>query len=212
MFAGPLRAEDDFQYWSQLSLKVLDTKKVDWIIFSEGQFKNDAEDTNLYFISNRFKYDFIDHLSLQTNHTYLQSKRNTPSAGRALFYTQHRLELEANPYWDVGDWLKITNRNRVEFRWIEDQGSANTRLRHRWQFAFPIKEKLPLKSVYFNSEFIYNHHEHQYEENRSTPLGLSWRLTDKASLDTYWMIQSKRVNRDSWLSNQIFGTTLSLSF
>ncbi len=205
-----IQAEDDFQYWSQYSLKMIDTEKIDWSIYTEGRFYNDAKDVGLYLVSQKIKYDFFKHLSLGTNYTYLQFKTNNTVASRSEFKYQHRAELEINPHWSFGDVLKFDSRNRVEFRWIEDKGSYNTRSRHRLNFTFPIKNKRFLKGIYANSEFFYNIAENQYDENRSVPIGLNFKLNDKSSLKTFYMIQAKKGT--NWSSNQILGTLLSLKF
>lgn len=211
LFPGTATAGDDFQYWSQFNFKVVDTKYVDLNLFTEGRFVNDAQDNGLHLVSFKLSYQFFEHLDLGTNYTYLNVRTMNALSGDSEFKYQHRAELEVNPKWNFGDVAKFDNRNRVEFRWIEDNGSYNTRSRHRFRLTFPFKDNKWLKSVYVDSEFFYNFAEHTYDENRSVPLGLNLQLTDKVALQTYYMVQSRRGSQD-WRSNQILGTLLSFKF
>lgn len=211
LLAMPAYAQDDFQVWSQVAVKMIDTKKFDLTTFADLRKGHDAEDVVLYFVSEKMAFDLWKYLSLGLNYTYLNSKVNNKVASRSEFKEQHRAEVEVNPHWGVGDWLKISVRNRVEFRWIEDNGSHNTRYRHRWTFTFPLKGMKALQAVYFNSELFYDQAKHEYNENRTVPLGLKFKINDKASFDLYYMIQSKGVSRN-WSSNQVLGTLVSVSF
>ena len=203
-------ARDDFQYWSQYSFKLYDGKKFDWITFGEFRVKEDAHKVGLYYISERLVFDLWEHLSLGFNYTYLNT-RKTSSGINDDYKFQHRLEGEVNPHWDLTDWLKLHIRNRAEFRWIEDNGSYNTRLRQRWTFTVPVKSAGFLKSLYFGNEFIYNIAEHEYNENRTVPLGAQFTINDKTSFSLFYMIQSQKGTND-WSSNQILGTLVSVKF
>ena len=204
-------AQDDFQYRSWATVKLIEKPKWSFRVYSDARFYNDAKDVGLYLASPRFQYKLFDNFDMELHYTYLGFKKNTPSAGRSLFNYQHRAELELNPHWEVGEWLKVHVRNRMEYRWIEDQGSDNTRYRHRWQFTFPLKGLGPLRSVYLNSEFFIDQAKEDYTENRAVPLGLNFRLSDKTKLQVFYMIQMKKGQED-WSSNQILGTHLIMSF
>jgi hypothetical protein len=211
LLAGVAVAGDDFQTWTQVSVKTLDTKYVDLVTFADIRKFHDAGDLGLYFISEQLKFDFWKNFGLGLNYTYLESKVNNRIAGRSELKFQHRAEVEVIPRWTVGDWLKVDLRNRVEFRWIEDNGSHNTRFRHRLTLDFPLKKTGIVKSVYTSSEFFYDHAKHEYNENRTVPVGLSLKITDKTSLKVYHMIQST-ASADNWRSNQVLGALVSTSF
>lgn len=212
MLTSNVWAGDDFQYWSRYSLKVVDTDKIDWTIFTEARMYNDTNDLGLYYVSQKLSYAAWEHLSLGANYTYLNYRSQNSSGELADDRYQHRLEFEANPKFDLSDKLSLTNRNRVEFRWIENKGSYNTRVRHRWTLAYKITDHKPLSNVYCESEFFYNIAENDYDENRTIPLGLTFNLNSKTSLKTFYMIQTKLGSNDNWHANQIFGTQLSLKF
>lgn len=210
-FSSHSFGSDDVQYWSQYNLKLVDGEHVDVKFYGEGRIYNDVEDLGLYLGSLRVTYDYIDHLQFGTNYTYINYKSRSSNDILGDWRFQHRAEVEVNPYFNIGDHLKVSIRNRMEFRWIENRGSYNTRFRHRWTFAYPLKDMGILKKVYANTEFMYNLAEHTYDENRTVPLGLTFRINDKTSLNTFYMIQTKK-GSDDWAASHILGTMFSYKF
>lgn len=209
-YPPPLKAADDFQYRQLLTVKLVDTKKVDFQIFSHMRMQNNAKDINFFFVSPQLEIDLWKNLSVGLNYTYANLKSFNPAAGRGEFKIHHRCELEVNPHWEIGDWLWIQTQNRYEFRWIEDQGSDNPRIRQKTQLEFPIKNLPPVKSVYVNTESFYDVNDHRYNENWTVPLGIKFRVSKKASVSAFYMIQSRL--SDTWTSAQIFGTSVYVSF
>jgi hypothetical protein len=205
-------AEDDFQYWSRFSIKPLDTKYVDFVNYWDLRFMNDVTDFDLWFTSQKLIIDPIKHLSLGINYTYLESDTLNSRTKKEEFKQQQRFELEMNPYFNVGRWLKVKNRNRMEFRWIEDKGSDNTRFRHLWHFEVPINKVRFLKSVYANNEIFYEFEREKFAENRATPIGLKFPVFKKTTFQIFYMIQSRKSVRGDWSSNQVLGTYLDIAF
>lgn len=210
MSADPVWAKDDFQYRQIITAKMLDTERLDFSLQGQMRLNHDARDINFYLISPQLKYDLTKNLALGLNYTYLNTKVFNPAAGRDEFKFHHRLELEVDPHWDIGEWLSITTMNRYEFRWVEDAGSHNPRFRHRTQFEFPLKKLAPVRSLYMSSEFFYDINDHRYNENWTVPLGVKFKINPKTSIGTFYMIQSKLT--DTWTSSQIFGTSVNVSF
>jgi len=207
--------EDDFAYWSQYTVLLHDGEHIDLNAFFDFRFDNDAGNNDLNQASLQAKYDFIEHLSFGTNYTYILDKKYSSSSRNSEYFYQHVLELEANPYYTITDWLKFDNRNRVEFRWIEDNGSYNTRSRHRLRFTFPlVKNLLPKQDgIYMDSEFFYNYAERTYDENRSVPLGIKFTLNEQVGLSVYYMVRSQKSNSTGeWTTTQILGSNVSLKF
>ena len=211
LFAEPLFARDDFQHWSQYLFKTIDTKYIDLFTWVDMRLKDDATTLTNAEVSEKAKFDFWKNLTLGLNYTYLNSKVSSRLAGRDEFKFTHRIEPEMTPHWKVGDWLNLEIRNRVEFRWIEDNGANNTRYRQKWTFDFPLKNILPVKSVYTGNEFFYDQKKHEYNEDWLTPLGVSFKVSDKTSFNVYYMIQLKK-GIDDWSSSSVLGTVLSMAF
>lgn len=201
----PAQARDDVRYWSEFLFKIAETEHVKFSLYTEGRFYDDISEDGLHLVSPKISYDVWKYVKLGTNYTFLQFK----SGGEYRY--QHRAEVEINPQFPIGAFAKFSNRNRVEFRWIEDRGSDNTRSRHRFRLSFPIKSIKQLSSIYIDSEFFYNWSDHRYDENRSVPMGLSFNLSKKVKLNLFYMIQARK-SSTSWSSNQILGTLAIFKF
>lgn len=208
----PVMAEDDVQYWSQYSLKAIDTKHVDYVSFWDLRFTDDLSDFSYWQATQRLIFDFIPYLSLGTNYTFLEEQVANSKTKEEEFKHHHRLELEINPHYELKKWVhvNIKNRNRFEFRWIEDQGSDNGRFRQRWELEFPLKRIPAVKSVYINNEYFVAFNRQELNQNRVIPIGINFKIFSKAILSVFYMIQSKKGAND-WSSNQIVGTHLFLS-
>lgn len=206
-----VQGEDDFQYWSRYQVKLLDTEHIDFVNFWEFRAFEDASDVGLWYTSQKLIFDYFKNLQFGLNYTYLENESASPRSGKVHSKYQHRLELEANPHWKWGDWLRIDNRNRVEFRWIQDKGSDNGRYRQRWQVSVPVKNIPKVQKIYANNEVFWLFETGKVNENRLIPLGVSFKVTEKSSLSLFYMIQSRK-RGGNWTSNQILGTFLSFKF
>ncbi len=207
----PVYAEDDFQYWSRYSVKAIDTKYIDFVNFWDLRFMEDSSRLRLWFTSQKLQINPVEWFGFVIAHTYLENSAVNSQTKTREFVSQHRLELEANPKWKVSPWLTVKNRNRVEFRWIEDKGSDNTRTRHMVELEFPVKKNPVVKSIYTNSEIFVDFNRHTINENRAIPIGINFNLYKKSTFSIFYMIQSQKGARD-WSSNQILGTQVSLNF
>src|SRR3989338_5734695 len=154
---GPVngaRAEDDVQYWPRYSVKAIDTKYIDFTNYWEMRLTEDVSDLNTWFTSQKIQIDPFAHLNLGINYTYLKNKTVNSKTNVRNFTDQHRLELEATPYWSWRDRLKIKNRSRMEFRWIEGRGSDHGRFRNMWEFEMQLKKIPRVESVFANNEIF----------------------------------------------------------
>lgn len=207
LISSPVLAQDDFQTREILTLKFIDTKKIDFQIFNQFRTQNNAKDLNFYHINPQLKFDVWKNLALGLNYSYINLVIDDE------FKFHHRAELEANPHWDIGGespWLKIQTRNRYEFRWIEDQGSHNPRFRQRTNLEFPLKNTGRLQAIFFNSEFFYDINDHRYNENWTVPFGLKFKVHPKASLSVFYMVQSRLSSH--WATSQIIGSHVFVNF
>lgn len=189
------KAGDDFQYWQWLTVKKIDTKHVDLLTHGQYRWVDDATRTGLYLISERLVWDSFQNIKFQINYTRLQSK-----SPKKRYTFQNRYELEANPELRAGKW-KWMNRNRVEFRHIENKGSDNTRSRHRLQVG--------RGPIFSNAEFFYDYRADQYNENRIIPLGWTGNIRKVIRIELFYMFQS--VRSADWKTNQVLGTHITLA-
>lgn len=209
----PIRAgaSDDLQSWSLWTLETHRAGKFSVLTHGQVRIVDDVQDAGFFLISERLRYRFSERWDLGVSYTYLENEIEDRTKKTEEFKYQHRLEVEANPRWTLWNRLKVKNRNRLEFRWIEDKGSDNARLRHRWEFecAFPRAESP--RSLYFNNEFFYDLSQREHNENRFVPFGVRFRVHPKTTLGFFYMIQWKKGPKD-WSSNQVLGTEVNLAF
>jgi hypothetical protein len=204
------RAEDDFGFWQQIDVKTLDTEKIDLSTYGEWRLRQDASDLTYWQASEKLRMDFWKNLGLGLNYTYLNTKSYNTRLGHDEMLYHHRIEFEAIPHWDLGKWAKFEMRDRVELRWIENQGADNTRYRSRWLVDFPLKKNfLPFKSVYLSTEVFYDDSLHEFTEQQTVPLGLNFKINDKTSWKLFLMVQSKE-KAGNWNTGEIIGTSLSV--
>ncbi len=210
LLCGVLYAGDDFQNWNSMQLKVVDTEYVDYVTYGELRLTNDAGKLGFWQTTQKLQYDFFKYLGLATNYTYLESEVANAKQTRNEFKYHHRFELEANPRWAWKDRVKLRNRNRIEFRWIEGRGSDNTRWRTLGEVEVPLRKIPIIKSVYMNDELFIDFPRQTINETRIIPAGLTLGLYQGVDLKVFYMIQMQKGS--TWSSNQILGTQLSMDF
>ncbi len=199
-------ATDDSQYWSLMTIKHLETPAITWSTHGQVRFIDDISHDGLYLISEQLKYKALDWANLEIHYTYMdvwQSKSNE-------FTYQHRLELELNPHKKLSQTIELQNRNRFEFRWIEDKGSDNTRFRQRWGLNFLIPNGKLVKAYFVNNEYFYDFNKALINENRFIPIGIQLPPMGNSKMSLFYMIQSKR--NDDWSQAHVLGTHISIAF
>ncbi|MCR4336764.1 MAG: hypothetical protein NUV91_03035, partial [Candidatus Omnitrophica bacterium] len=65
-----------------------------------------------------------------------------------------------------------------------------------------------LKSVYISVEGFYDQALHEFSEHQTVPVGLHFKINDKASWKIFLMIQSKE-KAGNWNTSEIIGTLIS---
>ncbi len=214
------QAVEDKGGWHGLKFKLYENEYVKTDLFLQYRSYHDYKDTqrNFYSLKTVLKHKFFDAFKLGVNYAWFQHKKNNTVASRSEFKWQQRLEFEVNPVpYKVCEWLTISNRNRIEFRWQEDKGAYNQRTRNLIRFTIPLKDRTPIKqikSIYFDTEFFYNISEHGYDEQRTIPAGINLALNKNVDFQLYYMIQTKAVSSDlsNRFYNHILGTNITLKW
>jgi hypothetical protein len=197
------RADDDFQTWQTVSLKWLDTKYVDLTTAVHTRFTDDSSDFALWRIGQAVSTDPLPWLRVGLAYRYTEAK--TPAGD---WRHQHRGEFQVTPHFQLHERLSVSLRNRLELRWNEGAGDVNEVSRHRLQFSLATPEWRPVRSVYISNEIFHNYDRGRISENRLVPLGLRFRLHEKANLRVFYMIRSVR-GADEWRHVHVLGTGLA---
>lgn len=199
---------DDIQSWQWVTVDFFKNDSVRGYLYADNRIAEDASQERVFIVGPRFSYRAQPWLDLGVGYVYIDV-RNLNSGN---WRSQHRLELEFNPYYMLTDTIRFQFRNRLEARWIEDRDPVSYRSRHRFALSKKLGFKW-LKSVYCNNEFFYRYDLDQYNENRAVPIGLGFKLNKHLGLNLFYMIQSVQVGKtDEWNHNHILGTHLKIKF
>jgi len=199
-----LEARDDVQWWQWLSLNVYKESPHTLLLHMENHLYEDIKEEGLWLIALRYSYAAHKQLSLGLNYTYLDSHNIAKNT-----WTHHqRLELEANPHFELGKRLSFQNRNRFELRYIEDNPGEDYRTRHRFQFSTPFTGRI--KKAYLSSELFYSYEKNKLDEIRTLPCGLGFAINKSLSVNLFYLIQSKlSATNDQWTHRHVLGTQLN---
>ncbi len=196
---------DDFQTWQTVSLKWLDTQYMDLTTAVHTRIYDDSSDFSLWRVGQAVSTDPLPWLRAGVAYRYTESQ-NSDSDWRH----QHRGEFQVTPHFNFSDRVSVSLRNRLELRWNEGAGDVNEVSRHRLQFSLATPAWRPLRSVYVSNEIFHNYDRGMISENRAVPVGLRFRLHEKATLRVFYMIRSVR-GADEWRHDHVLGTGLAFS-
>ena len=202
--AAPALA-DEWWAWSSLEFWRNDTSKA-WLFLGN---RLDADDgAYVQIASPRFKHAIRPWLDGGIGLSLL-SIENTQTHDR---FAQFRPELEFNPHFDLTRHLAIEFRNRMEWRWNEEQAFTTHRLRNRMQLSWSLPRPLgPLTRVFANNEWLRDLRHNQWNDNRLVPLGLTFKTGPSSDLDVFYMISSSHTDGE-WHHESVIGTYVRVRF
>ncbi len=203
-----LKAED-FRYWNWtiIGTKVKDVRVS---VLLDNRFKDNADDHYFRFASLKLSYPLHPNLTAGVNYSVYQLESKNFQAWKDC----RRLEFELNPKYGFENGVKLSLRNRVEFRDIEDKGTSNTRSRHRLKVFIAMDTRFEaLQGFSASNEFFVNYDgsQNRWNENRFQPLGLIFKLSEQCQLGIFFMQQMKRKNAD-WTQTPALGTSMIYKF
>lgn len=203
-------ARDDLQAYQWLSLNLWQQNPHKLHFYADNRFIDDASEQWLWLASLRYKYAAHKNLQLGLGYTYLDVRNIAADT----WTHQDRLEFEFSPKAKLSDTLSFHFRNRLEVRYIEDVANPSYRTRHRIQLTKSLQSERITK-LYANTEwfYLYDKGRDLFNEVRTVPLGVGFKLTESASIDLFYMIRTTRPNRDTeWSHAHALGTHLIYTF
>ncbi len=195
----PLRAEDDFQYWSAFRFELWNTEKINLSLYSEVRLQDNASDPFGYFLGPTASYRLHPNLTVggALKHIALD---NSSIDGR--------VELEANPHFNISKRLHFQSRNRMEL--FHRQGTAGfTRFRHRLRVTWRRPGSNLIGRFYFSEELFYNRQDLKVNEHRIIPFGTRLNLSRYLSVDIHYLIQYRIRSGENDI-NHTLGTFITL--
>lgn len=199
---------DDFKTWQSLSAKIYDSDKLDALIYTETRIGNDFSRRELALINPILLYNPRPNLTLGINYTYLDVKPLTSCYSSS----QHWLAFEATPAFTLTRGIKVSARQRLEIRWIENQMEAVYISRHQFGLSVPIQGKERIKRFFASEEIFYDYNRNRFSENRAIPVGIGLKLTRNINLDIYGMIFSKCSSGGQWEHSYVLGMHFKTDF
>jgi hypothetical protein len=119
---------------------------------------------------------------------------------------ENRLALQGTSAFRPLSRLLLSDRNRVEFRWIE--GDYSTRYRNEPEALYDILIRQLHLSLYGSGEFFFDGAKGEWAREQYTG-GIEWPLPHKAILQTYYLRQNSTTNPKHL---NVAGLTLTLNF
>jgi len=206
---GWLARGDEFQWRPAASIRLLEAGRFELFAYGETWLvPRDRLELDQYQLSARLRYHAHTNVALGLNYTYLDNHRRLPN-GDSQWQDQDRLEFEVTPHWEHRSGLRLSLRNRIEVRWIEDQPDENYRTRHLLEAGWPVKLPHPFTGAFSSAEVFYDWTRGRLTEWRVSPAGVDIRLCPRTSLRLYYTWRETEP-LGVWTTSHVVWTVLNL--
>lgn len=143
--------------------------------------------------------------SLELHYAYLHNRSIVPNSS---WRWQHRLELEANPKFELPCNYQIETRNRLEIRKVKNEPKTLYRFRQKTMLVLPFENAGSLKSLSMYNEIFYNISTNRFTQERVCPCQLTLAISDKMELDIFLLVRFFTTD-DIWQKSAVIGTQLT---
>lgn len=209
ILCGCVARADEFQWRPAASIRLLETGKFELFAYNENWLvAHDGLSYDQYQLSVRTRYHVHTNVALGLNYTYLESQRHL-SDGSSTWQEQNRIEFEVTPHWEHPSGLRLSNRNRLEVRWIEDRPDENYRSRHLLEVGWPVKLPHPFTGAFSSGEVFYDWTLGRVTEWRASPAGVDIRLCPRTSLRLFYTWRESEQSM-SWVTSHVVWTVLNI--
>jgi hypothetical protein len=202
---------DDSQYRSEVYLKLFDEGWVNFTVWGQVGFSDSTPNPSRYMFGPKLAFNPWEHWTFGVNYSYFEKQTYYPKLDDFRPLSEHRAEFEIDNHWDLNERVELNLRNRLEQRWFIETGATDLRSRHRAEFVFPLKHCGSLTALFSSAEFFYDWDNNRNSENRVVPLGLTFKLSERLSLKTFYMWQSIH-QVQNWTQSHVLYTQLYFTF
>jgi hypothetical protein len=140
-------------------------------------------------------------LVLGVGYEYLRTTQNDKTK------SENRIIIQATPRYTPGAGFLLTDRNRVEFRWVN--GSYDVRYRNKLVIDRRLKVENFSFTPYASGELFYDRNHHSWNENQYA-FGVQLPYRKRLMLDVYYLRQNCTTCSQDPLN--VLGLTLNLYF
>lgn len=199
VLATPVTAFDDFQTWSTVTGKYLQTGK--WTFGVGGEIRLEDDSSSAWFgrISHHTRYEQNDTWAFDGTLSYIRLR-----AGGEFDLDTLRVELAATPKWSIGERSRFDLRMRLDYWAREGSVDEDLFLRVRPRLTVRLGAADSRRSLFFASEGFASLSQGKYFQNRFYPIGASLPVGSRARVELYLMVFSLQV-ADDWQHDLVLG-------
>lgn len=196
---------DDTLWVGSWNLRVVDTEHVDLVQYGELHVSDHAPVPLQHLLTGRIIVNPWKHLGFCLGYSFISQENYSAAAQDWDDKATHRFEVEVNPRLELAGNVRLSLRNRIEERWIENKPGTYPRSRHRLEVAVPLKNAGPVSEVFTFVEPFFDWRTGRHSETRVAPLGVTLKLSERASLRTFYVWQSVQA-ASGWADNHMIWT------
>ncbi|MBU1124931.1 MAG: DUF2490 domain-containing protein [Candidatus Omnitrophica bacterium] len=195
-------AERDWEYWSQESVSLTLSKRINYLVMSEWRFKDDMQHNYLFKMETGPSIKVNDYFDVALIYAYQEKKSGNMWDRSDYSYLDFTGKYI---FKELGD-IKLSNRFRYQYDY--DKGKAI--LRHSFKlskgFHLGKYELLP----YFSEEPFYDTKKDRITEHRSAA-GIGISFFRNVSVGLGYMFNSKR-GTNKWTYANVFISNVTIKF
>jgi hypothetical protein len=210
LMLGASARADEAHYRSELYVKLVSTKRVDFTVWGQVGFSDSTPNPNRYLAGPKLAFNVLENLAVGVNYSYFERQLFNPLTHDSQAVGDHRAEVEINPHWTFQDGVQLNLRNRWEHRWFVNSHLENDRSRHRIELVFPMKRTGALTDVFTQAEGFWDYDRGVTSEWRIVPLGLTFRLAPQLRFRTFYMWHQTQPP-SGWQNAHVFYTQILFS-
>ena len=202
--------DNDNRTWQTLGINFYEDDS--WRIKGAAQTRlfDDSKFLGVWLVAPTVQYKL--HPNLDVGGTYLLEDVRAEAGDD---YTRlHIFWLHLSPHWNLGEKTRFSMRHIAGYRAIESHDNYWVS-RHLFALDYKLEDCGRLLGVGLDTEVFYNYDSDSDRicENRFRPAKFTFKLTDRAKLQLYFMVQSKRFgDNKSWDNAYVFGQTIGFKF
>jgi hypothetical protein len=150
VLAGAAHAETHYEWWPELDLwyKLTDVLRLE---LTGSGTRNDSGDRTDGTGAIYLDYRMNDPISWRVGYSYVNTLPDAPGQNNNV---EHRVSLDFNYRWRLGNEFLLTDRTRLDLRDIE--GDESYRVRNRLRIERPFKLTRTTVTLYFQPEAYYD--------------------------------------------------------
>jgi hypothetical protein len=190
------------EYWQKLFWKMWENKSFILGTYIKIDTGNGFKSIRSLQFNEQFIWKASNNFFFEIHYAYIHGRLIVPNSP---WRWQHRLELEANPIFQLPWNCLVKTRNRLEIRRVQTEPKILYRLRQRTMLVIPFEKEGVLKSYSVYNELFYNVSTHLFTQDRICPCQLTFAISDEIDLDVFFLVRFFTANH-IWGKSVVLGT------